>query len=64
MFRVQAINELGLSEESQESAPITVKAALSQFHSFAHSNSMTATVMTVLLMIFLKVVGSFWGHQI
>uniref|UniRef100_H3D8G1 Myomesin 2 n=1 Tax=Tetraodon nigroviridis TaxID=99883 RepID=H3D8G1_TETNG len=28
VFRVQAINELGLSEESQESAPITVKAAL------------------------------------
>ncbi|KAF3686335.1 Myomesin-2 165 kDa connectin-associated protein [Channa argus] len=27
-FRVQAINELGLSEESQESAPLTVKAAL------------------------------------
>uniref|UniRef100_A0A8C9Z9K2 Myomesin 2 n=1 Tax=Sander lucioperca TaxID=283035 RepID=A0A8C9Z9K2_SANLU len=32
MFRVQAINELGLSDESQESAPLTVKAALiSQF---------------------------------
>lgn len=31
MFRVQAINELGLSEESQESAPLTVKAALSQY---------------------------------
>lgn len=30
VFRVQAINELGLSEESQESAPITIKAALSQ----------------------------------
>lgn len=28
MFRVQAINELGLSDESQESAPITVLAAL------------------------------------
>uniref|UniRef100_A0A674NRL5 Myomesin 2 n=1 Tax=Takifugu rubripes TaxID=31033 RepID=A0A674NRL5_TAKRU len=28
VFRVQAINELGLSEESQESAPITIKAAL------------------------------------
>uniref|UniRef100_A0A7N5ZR97 Myomesin 2a n=1 Tax=Anabas testudineus TaxID=64144 RepID=A0A7N5ZR97_ANATE len=28
VFRVQAINELGLSEESQESAPLTVKAAL------------------------------------
>uniref|UniRef100_A0A8C5DBT2 Myomesin-2-like n=1 Tax=Gouania willdenowi TaxID=441366 RepID=A0A8C5DBT2_GOUWI len=28
MFRVQAINELGLSDESQESAPLTVKAAL------------------------------------
>ncbi|XP_061600515.1 M-protein, striated muscle isoform X1 [Cololabis saira] len=27
-FRVQAINELGLSDESQESAPLTVKAAL------------------------------------
>lgn len=32
VFRVQAINELGLSEESQESAPITIKAALSQFY--------------------------------
>uniref|UniRef100_A0A7N6BKC1 Myomesin 2a n=1 Tax=Anabas testudineus TaxID=64144 RepID=A0A7N6BKC1_ANATE len=31
VFRVQAINELGLSEESQESAPLTVKAALSQY---------------------------------
>lgn len=31
VFRVQAINELGLSEESQESAPITIKAALSPF---------------------------------
>lgn len=30
VFRVQAINELGLSDESQESAPLTVKAALSQ----------------------------------
>lgn len=30
MFRVQAINELGLSDESQESAPITVLAALSE----------------------------------
>ncbi|KAF0043302.1 hypothetical protein F2P81_004639 [Scophthalmus maximus] len=28
VFRVQAINELGLSDESQESAPLTVKAAL------------------------------------
>ncbi|KAL2083423.1 hypothetical protein ACEWY4_021196 [Coilia grayii] len=28
VFRVQAINELGLSDESQESAPITVRAAL------------------------------------
>uniref|UniRef100_A0A3Q3DGT6 Myomesin-2-like n=1 Tax=Hippocampus comes TaxID=109280 RepID=A0A3Q3DGT6_HIPCM len=28
VFRVQAINEIGLSEESQESAPLTVKAAL------------------------------------
>ncbi|KAM6943350.1 M-protein, striated muscle [Xenentodon cancila] len=27
-FRVQAINELGLSDESQESAPLSVKAAL------------------------------------
>lgn len=32
MFRVQAINELGLSEESQESSPLTVKAALSQYY--------------------------------
>ena len=31
VFRVQAINELGLSDESQESAPLTVKAALSQY---------------------------------
>uniref|UniRef100_A0A4W4F2H3 Myomesin 2a n=1 Tax=Electrophorus electricus TaxID=8005 RepID=A0A4W4F2H3_ELEEL len=29
MFRVQAINELGLSDESQESAPLSVRAALS-----------------------------------
>ncbi|CAG5854562.1 unnamed protein product [Menidia menidia] len=28
VFRVQAINELGLSEESQESSPLTVRAAL------------------------------------
>ncbi|XP_061084422.1 myomesin-2 isoform X2 [Conger conger] len=28
MFRVQAINELGLSDESQESAPLSVQAAL------------------------------------
>ncbi|XP_041639567.1 myomesin-2 [Cheilinus undulatus] len=28
MFRVQAINEIGLSDESQESAPLSVKAAL------------------------------------
>ncbi|XP_031434542.1 myomesin-2 isoform X1 [Clupea harengus] len=28
VFRVQAINELGLSDESQESAPISVRAAL------------------------------------
>ncbi|XP_020492136.1 M-protein, striated muscle isoform X1 [Labrus bergylta] len=28
VFRVQAINELGLSDESQESSPLTVKAAL------------------------------------
>uniref|UniRef100_A0A3B4VEY8 Myomesin 2 n=1 Tax=Seriola dumerili TaxID=41447 RepID=A0A3B4VEY8_SERDU len=28
VFRVQAINELGLSDESQESAPLTVKASL------------------------------------
>ncbi|XP_074522002.1 myomesin-2 isoform X1 [Halichoeres trimaculatus] len=28
VFRVQAINEIGLSDESQESAPLTVKAAL------------------------------------
>ena len=34
VFRVQAINELGLSEESQESAPLTVKAALSQYYHF------------------------------
>lgn len=32
VFRVQAINELGLSEESQESSPLTVKAALSQYY--------------------------------
>ncbi|XP_030270887.1 myomesin-2 isoform X1 [Sparus aurata] len=28
VFRVQAINEIGLSDESQESSPLTVKAAL------------------------------------
>uniref|UniRef100_A0A8C2WUA0 Myomesin 2 n=1 Tax=Cyclopterus lumpus TaxID=8103 RepID=A0A8C2WUA0_CYCLU len=33
VFRVQAINELGLSDESQESAPLTVKAALILFSS-------------------------------
>ncbi len=34
VFRVQAINELGLSDESQESAPLSVRAALSKsaFH--------------------------------
>ena len=31
VFRVQAINELGLSDESQESSPVSVKAALSQY---------------------------------
>ena len=31
VFRVQAINELGLSDESQESSPLSVKAALSQY---------------------------------
>lgn len=30
VFRVQAINELGLSDESQESAPLSVRAALSK----------------------------------
>lgn len=38
VFRVQAINELGLSDESQESAPLTVLAALCQFYTFVHSN--------------------------
>lgn len=33
VFRVQAINELGLSDESQESAPLSVRAALSKFAS-------------------------------
>uniref|UniRef100_A0A8C5FZS8 Myomesin-2-like n=1 Tax=Gouania willdenowi TaxID=441366 RepID=A0A8C5FZS8_GOUWI len=32
MFRVQAINELGLSDESQESAPLTVKAKTMYSH--------------------------------
>lgn len=31
VFRVQAINEIGLSDESQESSPLTVMAALSQY---------------------------------
>lgn len=31
VFRVQAINELGLSDESQESAPLSVRAALSTY---------------------------------
>ncbi|KAK1791436.1 hypothetical protein P4O66_013449 [Electrophorus voltai] len=35
MFRVQAINELGLSDESQESAPLSVRAALSTYTSLA-----------------------------
>uniref|UniRef100_A0A8C4F5E4 Myomesin-2 n=1 Tax=Dicentrarchus labrax TaxID=13489 RepID=A0A8C4F5E4_DICLA len=39
VFRVQAINELGLSDESQESAPLTVKAALSQYYIFAIPSS-------------------------
>jgi len=33
VFRVQAINELGLSDESQESAPLSVRNALSKFGS-------------------------------
>lgn len=44
VFRVQAINELGLSEESQESAPITVKAALSPFHSILYLSSSEPTM--------------------
>uniref|UniRef100_A0A674F392 Myomesin 2 n=1 Tax=Salmo trutta TaxID=8032 RepID=A0A674F392_SALTR len=35
VFRVQAINELGLSDESQESSPLSVKAALNTFKLFA-----------------------------
>lgn len=35
IFRVQAINELGLSDESQESAPLSVRAALSQYPLFS-----------------------------
>ena len=31
VFRVQAINEIGLSDESQESSPLSVKAALSEY---------------------------------
>lgn len=40
VFRVQAINELGLSDESQESAPLSVRAALSQYcHIYDHYSS-------------------------
>lgn len=50
VFRVQAINELGLSDESQESAPITVTAALSQFSSLLYSSlpQLRATVKIIL----------------
>lgn len=50
VFRVQAINELGLSEESQESAPITIKAALSQFSCLLHfcSPELIVTVRLIL----------------
>lgn len=38
MFRVQAVNVFGLSEESQESSPISVEPALGEdrWFSFAH----------------------------
>ena len=39
VFRVQAINELGLSDESQESSPLSVKAALSEYTN-THSASL------------------------
>lgn len=39
VFRVQAINEIGLSDESQESSPLTVKAALSQCYIIFSSHS-------------------------
>lgn len=48
VFRVQAINELGLSEESQESAPLTVKAALSKYwHVFLHYYHLDGCEVTV-----------------
>lgn len=39
VFRVQAINELGLSDESQESAPLSVRAALSMYQSAAYTQT-------------------------
>ena len=44
MFRVQAINELGLSDESQESSPLSVKAALSEYTN-THSASLSLSLI-------------------
>lgn len=37
MFRVQAVNAYGLSEESQESAPLFIDAALCTYTTDFHS---------------------------
>lgn len=55
VFRVQAINELGLSDESQESAPLTVKAALSQYwHIFYHYYSRWC-LWSIFVVIIIKI---------
>lgn len=54
VFRVQAINELGLSEESQESAPLTVKAALSQLYLFFWSFKL------MIKIIFKRLFNYYW----
>uniref|UniRef100_A0A668ALG3 Myomesin 2 n=1 Tax=Myripristis murdjan TaxID=586833 RepID=A0A668ALG3_9TELE len=50
IFRVQAINELGLSDESQESAPLSVKAALSQLISTFPSLEPPSAPYTIALL--------------
>uniref|UniRef100_A0A4W4F2H7 Myomesin 2a n=1 Tax=Electrophorus electricus TaxID=8005 RepID=A0A4W4F2H7_ELEEL len=50
MFRVQAINELGLSDESQESAPLSVRAALSTGILFVFSPELPSSPYGVALL--------------
>ena len=45
VFRVQAINELGLSDESQESSTLSVKAALSEYTN-THSVSFSYLIIS------------------